>query len=99
MRRTWSAVSARKRTTSRSSTVCRRRTKPLLVRYDLEALRRALPRQEIAARPAGLWRWHELLPVADPAHIVSLGEVETPLVTLSNSQRPDGFMPPNVQEE
>jgi len=58
-----------------------------------------VPREEIAARPAGLWRWRELLPVADPAHIVSLGEVETPLVSLSNSRRPAGFMPPMVKDE
>ena len=73
--------------------------KPLLARYDLDALRRTVPREEIAARPAGLWRWRELLPVADPAHIVSLGEVETPLVSLSNSRRPAGFMPPMVKDE
>ncbi|TLY93768.1 MAG: threonine synthase, partial [Gammaproteobacteria bacterium] len=73
--------------------------KPLLARYDLDALRRAVSREEIAARPAGLWRWRELLPVAEPAHIVSLGEVETPLLSLSNSRRPAGFMPPLVKDE
>jgi len=73
--------------------------KPLLARYDLEALRRALSRDEIAARPAGLWRWHELLPVAQPAHIVSLGEVETPLLSLTNSRRPAGFVPAIVKDE
>ena len=73
--------------------------KPLLARYDLEALRRALSRDEIAARPAGLWRWHELLPVAEPAHIVSLGEVETPLLSLTNSRRPAGFVPAIVKDE
>jgi len=73
--------------------------KPLLARYDLDALRREVPREQVAARPAGLWRWHELLPVADPAHIVSLGEVETPLLSLSNSRRPAGFVPPMVKDE
>src|SRR5207302_854677 len=73
--------------------------KPLLARYDLDALRRAVSREEIAARPAGLWRWRELLPVAEPAHIVSLGEVETPLLSLSTSRRPAGFMPPLVKDE
>jgi threonine synthase len=73
--------------------------KPLLARYDLEALRRELRRDEIAARPPDLWRWHELLPLEDPAWVVSLGEVETPLIVLSGSSRPAGFRPPMVKDE
>jgi threonine synthase len=56
--------------------------KPLLVRYDLEAARPALFREELAARPADMWRWRELLPVRRPGQIVSLGEAATPLVRL-----------------
>ncbi len=73
--------------------------KPLLARYDLEALRREVRREEIARRPPNLWRWHELLPLEDPARIVSLGEVETPLIALSHSPRPAGFRPPMVKDE
>jgi len=73
--------------------------KPLLARYDLEALRREVRREEIARRPPNLWRWHELLPLEDPAWIVSLGEVETPLIALSHSPRPAGFRPPMVKDE
>ncbi|HYB32026.1 MAG TPA: threonine synthase [Steroidobacteraceae bacterium] len=73
--------------------------KPLLVRYDLAALRRELTRVQIEARPPGLWRWHELLPVPEAAAIVSLGEIETPLVPLSNSQRPPHFRPALVKDE
>ena len=73
--------------------------KPLLARYDLEALRRELPREAIEARAAGLWRWHELLPVPASEHIVSLGEVETPLIPLPHSARPRGFRPAIVKDE
>jgi threonine synthase len=73
--------------------------KPLLARYDLAALRRELPREALAARPPGLWRWRELLPVSDPAHVVSLGEVETPLIALTRSERPPGFRAPLVKDE
>ena len=73
--------------------------KPLLARYDLEGLAREVTREAIAARPAGLWRWRELLPVPDAAHVVSLGEVETPLVPLPRSERPAGFRPPLVKDE
>jgi len=73
--------------------------KPLLVRYDLAALRREVSRDEVEERLPGLWRWQELLPVSDPAHAVSLGEVETPLIELTRSARPPGFAPPWVKDE
>src|SRR3954469_8416494 len=56
--------------------------RPLLVRYDLDAVRRALPREALAGRPQVLWRYRELLPVRRPENILSLGEVVTPLVPL-----------------
>jgi threonine synthase len=73
--------------------------KPLLARYDLAALLNELTRADIERRPTGLWRWRELLPVPDPKYIVSLGEVETPLIELVNSERPAGFRPPTVKDE
>lgn len=54
--------------------------KTLLARYDMEAARRAVARDAIARRPAGLWRWIELLPVRDYAYVFTLGEGGTPLL-------------------
>jgi threonine synthase len=73
--------------------------KPLLARYDLAALAREVTREDIEARTPGLWRWHELLPVPDSASVVSLGEIETPLIALTRSTRPAGFRPPLVKDE
>ena len=56
--------------------------RPLLVRYDLDGVRRALPREALTARPQNLWRYRELLPVRRPENVVSLGEVVTPLIPL-----------------
>src|SRR5215471_8095708 len=56
--------------------------RPLLVRYDLDGVRRALPREALAKRPQSLWRYRELLPVRRPEDIVSLGEVMTPLISM-----------------
>src|SRR5271169_2191136 len=56
--------------------------RPLLVRYDLDGVRRALPREALATRPQTLWRYRELLPVRRPENVVSLGEVVTPLIPL-----------------
>ncbi|RZM28392.1 MAG: threonine synthase, partial [Sphingomonas sp.] len=63
--------------------------RPLLVRYDLDAVRSAVSRDTIEARPTDLWRWRELLPVRHTSNIVSLGEIETPLVPLTKSGGPN----------
>jgi threonine synthase len=55
---------------------------PLLARYDLEQVGSSVTRAEIASRPPSLWRYHEVLPVRDPAHVTTLGEGMTPLLPL-----------------
>ncbi|MBA2464890.1 MAG: threonine synthase [Nocardioidaceae bacterium] len=55
---------------------------PLLARYDLDGVRAGVTREEIASRPQDLWRYHEVLPVRDPAHVTTLGEGMTPMLPL-----------------
>ncbi|MEJ8282048.1 threonine synthase [Pseudonocardia spirodelae] len=55
---------------------------PLLARYDLARARELVTPADIAARPPDLWRYHEVLPVRDPAHVVTMGEGMTPLLPL-----------------
>lgn len=57
---------------------------PLLARYDLDAGRENLDRDEIRHRPRGMWRWMELLPVHEPKNMICLGEGDTPLLPLTN---------------
>jgi threonine synthase len=57
--------------------------KPLLVKYDLDGIRQAIGKRELASRPPDMWRYREFLPVRDANNIVSLGEVHTPLVPLT----------------
>ena len=54
--------------------------RPLWVRYDLDAVRRAVSRGDLFTRPHTMWRYRELLPLRSPANIVSLGETMTPLL-------------------
>jgi len=56
--------------------------RPLLVRYDLDGIGRALSREALAGRPQTLGRYRELLPVRRAENVVSLGEVVTPLIPL-----------------
>ncbi len=55
---------------------------PLLARYDTTRLAGWVGPRDIAARPADLWRYHELLPVREAGHVVSLGEGMTPLLPM-----------------
>jgi threonine synthase len=53
---------------------------PLLVQYDLQKARATLTRGQIAQGPSSMWRYAPLLPVSDPANVVSLGEGLTPII-------------------
>jgi threonine synthase len=56
--------------------------KPLLVRYDLDALGRNISKKAMAVRPGGFWRYREFLPVTRTENVIELGEVTTPLISL-----------------
>ncbi len=80
-------------------TYCPKCQSPLLTRYDLEAVRAHVDREEIRARPAGMWRWHELLPVRDEKHVVTLGEGDTPLLDLPRLGAETGLAHLYVKDE
>jgi threonine synthase len=54
----------------------------LFARYDLERLRATLSRDDLAARPATMWRYRELLPLHPGETPVTLGEGLTPVIPL-----------------
>lgn len=56
--------------------------KPLLVRYDLDRIRREWSRDDLARGPRSMWRYAPVLPVQSDKHVVSLGEGWTPLLPL-----------------
>jgi threonine synthase len=61
-------------------TTCSACDSPLLAQYDLPRVARELSADAVSRRPAGLWRWAELLPVRDPQCRVTLGEGDTPML-------------------
>lgn len=60
--------------------------RPLLVRYDLEAIGRDVDRDAVAARGGGFWKWRELLPPEDFDSVPRLGEADSPLIDLHRSK-------------
>jgi len=73
--------------------------KPLLVRYDLNAIRRAVTRETFAGRAGGFWKYREFLPVRKNADVVSLGEVMTPIIELPALARRAGAQHLAVKDE
>ena len=71
--------------------------KPLLVRYALDAVK--LDAATLAARPGGMWKWRDLLPLPEGIESVSLGEPETPLVPLIRTAARAGAISLIVKDE
>ena len=61
--------------------------KPLLVRYDLDALGNAISKEDLLTRQPEFWRYREFLPIRKSENIVRLGEVMTPLLPASKLQK------------
>ncbi len=72
---------------------------PLLVRYDLAKIRNIVKKADFANRRENLWRYRELLPLADPAAAVTLGEVMTPLLHLKKMGDQLGFSQLYLKDE
>jgi threonine synthase len=67
---------------------------PLLARYDLGKVAASITPQQVAARPRGLWRWAEILPVREEKFRLTLGEGDTPLLPVPRIARTLGL--PNL---
>ena len=73
--------------------------KPLLVRYDLNAVREHVTRDSLRDRAPDMWRYREFLPMPCVLDIVSLGEFMTPLIRLSRIQKHLGAAEIIVKDE
>ncbi len=73
--------------------------KPLLVRYDLNAAAAAIDRGALGGGREGMWRYRDLLPVRDDAHIVSLGEGFTPTLHAARLGESLGLPSLYIKEE
>jgi threonine synthase len=80
-------------------TYCLDCSAPLLARYDLEAARQNLDRDEIRFRPPGMWRWGELLPVYSCENIVTLGEGDLPTLPAVRLGKKLGLKALFIKEE
>jgi threonine synthase len=80
-------------------TFCADCRSPLLACYDLPRARAQTTRDVFVSRSRGLWRWAELLPVRAPAHRLTLGEGDSPLLKSIHLGMTYGFKNLYIKDE
>ena len=63
-------------------TLCPGDGRVLAPQYDLARAARTMTRAVLRDRVASMWRYTEIMPARDPAHVVTLGEGWTPLLPM-----------------
>jgi len=83
----------------RLQTYCQDCQSPLLARYDLIAAARTITPGKLAARPRGIWRWAELLPVRQERFRLTLGEGDARLLPAHRVGSQLGFANLVIKDE
>ncbi len=80
-------------------TFCQTCHSPLLAEYDFGALDPGFTPNLVKNRPAGIWRWAELLPVRSAEYRITLGEGDTPLLKAPRLGSPLGLTDLYIKDE
>lgn len=75
------------------------RDRPIVVRYDLAAIRKTINPADLQHRPPSLWRYRELLPLPMDVEPVSLGEGMSPLLDCPRLGREFGLTKLWIKDE
>src|SRR6266487_1349124 len=73
--------------------------RPLWVRYDLDAVRKAVDPDILRGRVSSLWRYRELLPLPKHVEPVTLGEGMTPILPCRRLGQELGLTRLQVKDE
>ncbi len=80
-------------------TTCPACGKVLYARYDLDAAATQMTKAALLERPWNLWRYHEIMPVQDPANALTLGEGGTAILDTPRLGQRYGFNQLKVKDE
>lgn len=83
----------------RPARTCPKCGKVLFARYDLDAAGHTLRREMLSGRAANIWRYFEVLPVHEPANVITLGEGFTPLLDAGRLGRRLGLTRLLIKDE
>jgi len=75
------------------------KSRPIWVRYDIEAIGHLTKRLDLLGRKNDMWRYRELMPVSSEDNIVSLGEGMTPLLKVDRLASHFGLKNVYVKDE
>ena len=71
----------------------------LSIEYDYASMATELGRKTLERRRGGLWKYVELLPIENKENIISVGEVQTPLILCRNLAKGLGLTHLYVKDE
>ncbi len=72
-------------------TLCPKDGRVLAPQYDLQRAAQTMTKESLIGRQATMWRYTEIMPARDPAHVVTLGEGWTPLLAMAGLERLTGL--------
>ena len=71
----------------------------LYARYDINAAKKAVSKEDLIHRDPNMWRYFEMMPVKDPKNVITLGEGFTPIFHAENLGRVEGYSNLYIKDE
>ena len=71
----------------------------LNARYDINAAKKAVSKEDLIHRDPNMWRYFEMMPVKDPKNVITLGEGFTPIFHAENLGRVEGYSNLYIKDE
>ena len=71
----------------------------LYARYDINAAKKAISKEDLIHRDPNMWRYFEMMPVKDPKNVITLGEGFTPIFHAENLGQVEGYSNLYIKDE
>ena len=71
----------------------------LYARYDINAAKKAISKEDLIHRDPNMWRYFEMMPVKDPKNVITLGEGFTPIFHAENLGEVEGYSNLYIKDE
>ena len=71
----------------------------LYARYDINAAKKSLSKEDLIHRDPNMWRYFEMMPVKDPKNVITLGEGFTPIFHAENLGQVEGYSNLYIKDE
>ena len=71
----------------------------LYARYDIEAVKKNMSKDDLIKRDPNMWRYFEMMPVKDPKNVICLGEGFTPIFKAENLGKVEGYSDLHIKDE